>query len=193
MEGKCEGGNALGGYLAPLLRDDALHLSVKTGTALEASHVSLRKWAFAVHLEVTSLKGVSSMKLHRDLGVTPKTAWFMLHRLREAWAEDRTARNRSPVPRGSRRDVRRREEQEQAEAQAPEDRRRDHREDRRGRRQGSRHEHDSGVGGCETDWETLSRYVRDRITPETTVYTDDHLAYRSVSRHHATVKHSMGE
>ena len=78
VEGKCEGGNALGGYLAPLLRDDALHLSVKTGTALEASHVSLRKWAFVVYLEVTSLKGVSSMKLHRDLGVTPKTARFML-------------------------------------------------------------------------------------------------------------------
>ena len=78
VEGKCEGGNALGGYLAPLLRDDALHLPVKTGTALEASHVSLRKWAFVVYLEVTSLKGVSSMKLHRDLGVTPKTARFML-------------------------------------------------------------------------------------------------------------------
>ena len=44
----------------------------------------LRKWIWAIHLEVTSLKGVSSMKLHRDLRVTQKTAWFMLHRIREA-------------------------------------------------------------------------------------------------------------
>ena len=173
--------SALGRYLAPLLKGDALHLSVKTGTALEASHVSLRKWAFAVHLEVTSLKGVSSMKLHRDLGVTPKTAWFMLHRLREAW---RRTGQPAIVRRshGNRRDVRRREEQEQVEAQAPED-----------RRQGSRDEHDSGVAGCDDrlgDAEPL-RPRPDHA--ETTVYTDDHLAYRSVSRHHATVKHSVGE
>ena len=63
------------------------HFSVRTGTVLERSKVPLRKWAFAIYLEVTSLKGVSSMKLHRDIGVTQKTAWFMLHRLREAWAQ----------------------------------------------------------------------------------------------------------
>ena len=61
--------------------------SVKIGTTLERSRVPLRKWAWAVYLYVTSLKGVSSMKLHRDLKVTQKTAWFMLHRLREAWGE----------------------------------------------------------------------------------------------------------
>lgn len=59
--------------------------SVKIGTALERSRVSMRQWVFAIYLEMTSLKGVSSMKLHRDIGVTQKTAWFMLHRIREAW------------------------------------------------------------------------------------------------------------
>ena len=59
--------------------------SVRIGTALERSKVTLRKWAIAIYLEMTSLKGVSSMKLHRDLKVTQKTAWFMLHRIREAW------------------------------------------------------------------------------------------------------------
>ena len=63
------------------------YFSVKIGTTLERSRVPLRKWAFAVYLYVTSLKGVSSMKLHRDLKVTQKTAWFMLARLREAWGE----------------------------------------------------------------------------------------------------------
>ena len=61
--------------------------SVRIGTTLERSRVPLRKWAWAIYLYVTSLKGVSSMKLHRDLKVTQKTAWFMLHRLREAWGE----------------------------------------------------------------------------------------------------------
>ena len=41
------------------------------------SPVSLRKWAYAMYLDGTSLKGIASMKLHRDIGVTQKTAWFM--------------------------------------------------------------------------------------------------------------------
>ena len=47
--------------------------------------MKLRKWVWAIYLELTSLKGVSSMKLHRDIGVSQKTAWFMLHRIREAF------------------------------------------------------------------------------------------------------------
>lgn len=67
-------------------RDCKSYFSVRTGTAMDGTNLPLRKWAFATYLFVTSLKGVSSMKLHRDLGVTQKTAWFMLHRLRTAWA-----------------------------------------------------------------------------------------------------------
>ena len=73
------------------------YFSVRTGTALERSKVPLRKWAFAVYIVTTSLKGVSSMKLHRDLGVTQKTAWFMLHRLREAWATGSDGMFEGPV------------------------------------------------------------------------------------------------
>ena len=72
------------------------HFSVRTGTALHRSRVSLRKWVFAIYLEATNLKGVSSMKLHRDLGVTQKTAWFMLHRIRE-WGMAETAKFTGPV------------------------------------------------------------------------------------------------
>ena len=61
------------------------YFSVRTGTALECSKLPLRKWAIAIYLEVTSLKSVSSMKLHRDIGVSQRAAWFMLHRIREAW------------------------------------------------------------------------------------------------------------
>ena len=66
-------------------RDCKSYFSVRTGTAMECSNLSLRKWAFGVYLMSTSLKGVSSMKLHRDLGITQKTAWFMAHRIREGW------------------------------------------------------------------------------------------------------------
>ena len=55
-------------------------------SALEGSKISYRQWAFAIYMCLTNLKGVSSMKLHRDLGVSQPTAWFMLHRLRETWA-----------------------------------------------------------------------------------------------------------
>lgn len=60
--------------------------STRTGTVLADSNVGFRNWVIAIYLITTNLKGVSSMKLHRDLGVTQRTAWFMLHRIREAWS-----------------------------------------------------------------------------------------------------------
>ena len=61
------------------------YFSVRTGTAMSHTRIPLRKWAIAIYVELTSLKGISSMKLHRDIGVSQPTAWFMLHRIREAW------------------------------------------------------------------------------------------------------------
>ncbi len=62
--------------------------SVKTGTVMEGSNIKLSKWLLAMYLMSTSLKGVSSMKLHRDIGVTQKTAWFLEHRIRKAMESD---------------------------------------------------------------------------------------------------------
>lgn len=61
------------------------YFSVKTGTVFANSKLPMRKWLFGLYIFTTSLKGVSSMKLHRELKITQKSAWFMLHRLREAW------------------------------------------------------------------------------------------------------------
>ena len=61
------------------------YFSLRTGTVMANSNLPLRDWAIGVYLMSTSLKGVSSMKLHRDLGITQKTAWFMAHRIREGW------------------------------------------------------------------------------------------------------------
>lgn len=57
---------------------------VTVGTVFEASHVPLRLWLQAMYLLCSSKKGISSNQLHRTLGVTLKTAWFMSHRIREA-------------------------------------------------------------------------------------------------------------
>lgn len=67
-------------------RDCRRHFSVRTGSVMAHSRIPLRKWAWAVYLSATSLKGVSSMKLHRDLKISQKSAWFMAHRIREAMA-----------------------------------------------------------------------------------------------------------
>jgi len=58
--------------------------TVKVGTIFEDSHVPLRLWLQAIFLIASSKKGISSNQLHRTLGVTLKTAWFMSHRIREA-------------------------------------------------------------------------------------------------------------
>ena len=65
-------------------RDCHQYFSVKKGTVMQSSKVGLQKWAVATYMVITSLKGVSSMKLHRAIGVSQKTAWFMLQRIREA-------------------------------------------------------------------------------------------------------------
>jgi transposase-like protein len=58
--------------------------TVKVGTVFESSHVPLHLWLQAIFLLASSKKGISSNQLHRTLGVTLKTAWFMSHRIREA-------------------------------------------------------------------------------------------------------------
>lgn len=63
------------------------HFSVTVGTVFERSKVPLHKWIHAAHLMAASKKGISAHQIHRMLGVTYKTAWFMEHRLREAMRE----------------------------------------------------------------------------------------------------------
>jgi transposase-like protein len=58
--------------------------TVKVGTVFEDSHIQMRDWLVAIHLLCSSKKGFSANQLHRTLGVTLKTAWFMGHRIREA-------------------------------------------------------------------------------------------------------------
>ena len=58
--------------------------TVRTGTIFERSHVPLHKWLYAMYLLMTARKGISSMQLSKQIGITQKSAWFVLHRIREA-------------------------------------------------------------------------------------------------------------
>jgi transposase-like protein len=62
----------------------SLDFTIRTGTVFERSHIPLHKWLYAMYLLVTARKGISSLQLAKEIGVTQKSAWFMLQRLREA-------------------------------------------------------------------------------------------------------------
>ena len=75
------GGKRVGYFRCGDCREE---FTVRTGTIYERSHVPLHKWIYAMYLVVTARKGISSVQLSKEIGVTQKTAWFMLGRLREA-------------------------------------------------------------------------------------------------------------
>ncbi len=86
-EGKRIGARKGGFYRCNACLND---FTVRTSTIFERSKVPLHKWLYAMYLLVTSRKGISSMQLAKQIGVTQKTAWFMLQRLREACGNDPT-------------------------------------------------------------------------------------------------------
>ena len=164
--------------------------SVKTNSVMHASKVGYQKWALAVYLMTTNLKGVSSMKLHRDIGVTQKTAWHMEHRIREGWGLDKE-KFAGPV------------EADETYIGGLEKNKRESKKLRAGRGAVGK----SSVAGVKdratnkvsadvverTDRETLQTFVRERTDPAATVYTDEATAYIGLDRAHETVKHSVGE
>lgn len=66
-------------------QDCRQHFSIRTGTVLAESKVGLHKWLFSIYLMTTSRKGISSVQLSKEIGVTQKTAWFLEHRIRESY------------------------------------------------------------------------------------------------------------
>ena len=86
---RCDSGNVQTGAAHPSMpyrcRTCRKRFSVRIGTAMEDSKLGYQVWAIAIYILTTGIKGVSSMKLHRDLGVTQKTAWHLAHRIRRTW------------------------------------------------------------------------------------------------------------
>ncbi len=166
------------------------YFSVRTGTTLQSSRLPLRKWAVATYLYVTSLKGVSSMKLHRDLKVTQKTAWFLLHRLREAWDTSGIEKFIGPV--------------EVDETYVGGKEKNKHVKDRLKAGRGTVGK--TAVVGAKdrqsnrvqarvvekTDKPTLHGFVSASAAPGAPIFTDEARAYRGLANHSA-VKHGAGQ
>ena len=175
-------------------KDCRSYFSVRTGTAIERSKVPLRKWAFAIYLNVTNLKSVSSMKLHRDLKVTQKTAWFMQHRLREIWKQEHNEPFDGPA-----------EADETFFGGKRQNMSKDKRKALKGAGTGSvgktivagvRDRATNRISAAvvpDTTAKTLSTFVESRTRPDATVYTDEHSAYTYLHRPHESVRHGAGE
>ena len=71
-------------------RDCKRHFSIRTGTVMAETNLPVRTWLLAIHLTLTARKGVSALQMHRHLGVTYPTAWFLDHRIREAMKQNKT-------------------------------------------------------------------------------------------------------
>jgi len=171
-------------------RDCRKYFSVKTGTVMSGSLIPLLKWVYAIYLDVTSLKGVSSMKLHRDLGVTQKTAWFMQQRIREAFAHEGENTFSGPV------------EVDKAyfgglNANKHADKKIKNANGTVGKTAvvGIKDRDTNQVRAAvveRTNQETWQEFVLDNKTEDATVYTDEHGAYIGLENHEV-VKHSVGE
>lgn len=87
---KCKAGWHIGTRKGGFYRCNAckLDFTVRTGTIFERSHIPLHKWLYAMYLLVTARKGISSLQLAKEIGITQKSAWFLLQRLREACEAD---------------------------------------------------------------------------------------------------------
>lgn len=85
---KIEGKKSRPGLLKCAAYECRQQFTVTVGTVFESSRLPLNKWLMAVHLMCASKKGVSAHQLHRMLGITYKSAWFMAHRIREAMREE---------------------------------------------------------------------------------------------------------
>ena len=167
------------------------YFSVKTGTAMRQSHIPLRKWVFAIYLHLTNLKGVSSMKLHRDIGVRQATAWFMLQRIRKAWDSDDDWQFGGPL------------EVDETYFGGRERNKHADKKLRAGRGAvgktaviGAKDRKTNKVKAKvveKTDAETLQEFVIDVAETGATVYTDDAAAYKGMPFDHEAVRHSVGE
>jgi transposase-like protein len=162
--------------------------TVQVGTIFESSHVPLNKWLAAFYLLCSSKKGMSAHQLHRSIGVTYKTAWFMFHRIREAMKEPAFAGKLGGVVEadetyigGKRSNAKRGRGVADKKAVLA-------LVERNGK---ARSFHVANVSGP-----TLGGAIREHVDPSARLMTDEWKSYKKVGKEladHQTVAHSYGE
>jgi transposase-like protein len=163
--------------------------TVRTGTIFERSHISLDKWLYAVYLVVTARKGISSLQLSKEIGVTQKTAWFMLHRIRAACQ----GKNDGDFLKGV-------IEADEAYFGGKESNKHASKQTKAGRGpvgkvavlgMRERAGRFKGVVLRDTTAESIQAELNSTIEPESTLYTDEHRSYQNNQfKDHKTVNHS---
>lgn len=173
------------------------YFSVRTDTVMAESKLPLRIWAIAIYVFATNLKGFSSMHLHRELGITQKSAWFLAHRLRQVWEDTQPDRFDGPVEVDETL-IGGKEENKPLSKRTPSGR------GGRGPTAGKAIVvgiRDRGTGQIRAtpieraDSATLQGFVRENVEEGADVFTDEARAYIGLrdAYYHQSVKHSVGE
>ncbi len=167
--------------------------SVRTGTCMESSRLGLQTWVIAIYLLNTGLKGQASMKLHRDLGVTQKTAWHLAHRIREAWEGNGGSMFGGPVEVDETHVGGKLKNMHVAERKAARGQYNYGKSIVAGAKDRATNKVSAAVVG-DTTALTLQTFIEERVVSDATVYTDDGASYRKMSFFdHDSVNHSAGE
>ena len=158
---------------------------------MQSSKLPLQKWVFAMYLMSTNLKGVSSMKLHRDLGVTQKTAWMMAQKIRQGWIMDFKFSGTVEVDEtylgGKERNKHKTKKSHSGRGAVG-----------KTAVAGVKNRETNQVSAAVikgTSQRDLHGFIKDRVSEGSIVYTDDHGGYSSlwVDFKHKTVRHSIKE
>lgn len=170
------------------------HFSVRKGTVMQGSPLGLQLWLIAIYMMTTGIKGTSSMKLHRELGVTQKTSWYMMQRIREGFMEGVDKPMPGPVEvdetymGGKRRNM----SNAKRKALAGTGRGPVGKVAVVGAKDRATRQVSAQVAN-RTDGATLQGFVADNADADAMVYTDDASAYKGIPNRHETVKHSASE
>lgn len=165
--------------------------SVKIGTVMQSSKLGYQTWAIAIYLFTTSIKGVSSMKLHRDLDIAQKNAWHLAHRIRKAY-ENRGDFFSGPVE-VDETYIGGKEKNKHASKKLHAGRGTVGKTAVVGAKDRETGRIDAEVAAT-VDGKTLKQFIYHRVAPGSEVFTDEATAYQGLSGvHHKQVKHSAGE